>query len=143
MKRMNSVIISGVEEGDSSLFERQDHDLGKVMEISSEIGNPIVKNDILKLRRVGRLDTTWAPRLLCVTFHNQEKKYSLLRCSKLLRKSKKFLRVYVNPDRTKQQQQEFEKLNKELHDRRARGENVIINKNHVVERIDEQKKHFR
>jgi len=142
MKRMTSVIISGVEEGDGSLCERQDHDLGKVMEISSEIGNPIVKNDILKLRRVGRLDTR-APRLLCVTFHNQEKKYSLLRCSKLLRKSKKFLRVYVNPDRTKQQQQEFQRLNKELHDRRARGENVIINKNHVVERIDEQKKYFR
>ena len=141
ISRQNNVIISGVAENDGTIEERHEHDLEKLQCLTSEIGCSLEKSNFLKVQRVGRLSSR-GPRLIRLTLADQFARKALLQKSRILRNSSSFRNVYVNPDRTKLQSSEFKKLREELHDRRSKGEDVVIFNQRVMSRQNIKSENF-
>jgi len=141
LRRNKNIVIRGVNESPfGSMSERQAHDEEEVEKILEEIN--VFSAEIDTVTRIGRQQSSMRTgdtsshrkRLLKVTFADENMKKQALKNAKMLRSSSNFKDVYLNPDRTPFEQQQFSKLRQELKDRRDVGEDVVILRNKVVSR---------
>ena len=130
-QRRDNVMIFGLPERvDGSLEQRKQHDKNALANLFSELDLSMTASDI---QRVGRMSSGNA-RPVRVRLADRSLKPQLLRQSKNLRKSSMFKQVYIHCDLTKVQQHERLQLRKELKERRAAGEDVVIYKDKVCPR---------
>ena len=119
-----------------SIDERMESDHRALAEVISTMG---VTNDTSSFRisRIGKTTSTRS-RLLKVDCRNVCVKNEILRNAKKLRKSTHFKNIYINEDRTPQQQQEWRRIRQDLKQRREAGEDVVIYRNKVILREELQ-----
>ena len=130
LHRCKNVIISGLPGPlTGSVEERKSHDSNAVKNLLEAIEED--DSEILAMHRIGRPSND-GKTLLKVEFSSEEVKRKVLRKAKSLRQKEEFKFVYVNPDRTRLQQNEFKILRHQLKTRKESGEDVIIFKNKVV-----------
>lgn len=137
-RRLPNLIFSGLEECPGTVEERRKSDDDKCRELLSYIGCPSV--DIEDVRRVGRIQSN-KPRLIRIVCKSVNEKFDILRKAKLLRQNAEYRNIYINPDRTIKEQKEARELRVELKERRSNGEDVVIHRNHVVQRTGIQNFH--
>ena len=129
MKRSKNVVITGIYESeDGDINTRMAHDLTKVNKLLDHLDVDLKDSDVLKVLRVGRIKQN-NNRMLKVAFANESIRNSVLRNAKKLSMSENFKRIFINPDRTQFQQNQFKHLREELKMRRSNGKNVIIYQN--------------
>lgn len=138
MSRAENIIIQGAPEKDSgSLEDRLSHDKELVQDILREIGidhaNKSSTAHNFRPQRIGK-KRDGGFRLLKVKVNNPEQKREILRSAKRLKNSDTFSRVFIRQDLTPMQQQKEKLLQKELHERKQLGENVVIYKGKVQNR---------
>ncbi len=124
LDRKSNLVIQGVpEEVDGCPQSRQHHDEGQFLCLMNELN---VQNTAFQsLRRIGKR-TPNGHRLIKITGLEKEQKKEILRKSKTLRHSNTFKRVFIRPDMTPMEQQNFRSLQAELRERREKGEIVCI-----------------
>jgi len=129
-QRRKSVIISGLElKQDGELEARKEDDgtkVGKVLEYFQ-----LSEKDTTEIERIGKAGSG-KRQLLRVRFACITEKQTVLRRAREIRSH--FPDVFINPDRTPRQQEEFRKLRNELKTRKESGEDVVIYKGSVVQR---------
>ena len=131
LRKKNNVILAGVEELQSGkLSERKEQDQQKVTDIFQELE---MEPEFDELVRIGR-QQEGKDRLLRITLDDDKSKREILRKAKLLRSNADFKNVFINPDRTRQEQALFKTCYRQLQERRKNGEDVIIYRGKVVER---------
>ena len=129
-QRRNNIIVSGIQlKKDGSLEERKEDDTDRCTAILEEVG--VSSDDISEIRRIGGQGKA-SRALIKVKLVSYDAKQAAIRNSKQLRTNHP--NVYINPDRTPTQQLLFKQLRNELKSRRENGEDVIIQKGHVVPR---------
>ena len=137
MRKNNAILVNLPESGDSNPEQRQKDDVEETLKIlekvlgekvaSSEIDNPVR----IGTRQVGK-DSK--PRLLKIQIANEAFR------RKLFSKTKKFneregdpkKKVYVNPDRTPKEREDYKKLRAELKERQKTNPNLIISRGKIV-----------
>ena len=131
LRRKNNVILAGVDELQSGkLSERKEHDEQIVTEIFEDLEMAPRFDEVV---RIGR-QQEGKGRLLRVTLDDEKSRREILRKAKLLRSNADFKNVYINPDRTRQEQALFKACYREHQERRKNGEDVIISRGKVVKR---------
>jgi hypothetical protein len=132
MRRSKNIIISGVPEHlNGDVKERQNKDLEFVHNLLQVLKvNPSYSE---KVTRIGKIKNN-SNRLIRVNLDDNEITSEILKNAKSLRSLKEFKDVFVNPDRTPLQQQQFVDLRRQLKARRELGEDVVIFGNKVVSR---------
>lgn len=137
VQRQHSLIVTGLPEPSSgSVEERDASDRRAVAEVIGAIG---VRHDVnsFRLTRIGKTHSTRS-RLLKVECESGSTKIEILQKAKLLRKSMNFKNVFINEDRTPQQQQEWREVRQKLKHRKDLGEDVVIYRNKVMLRKEVQ-----
>ena len=133
-KALNVCIFNIPETRSEDLEEKYIGDLHKVKEILDNKIN-FQKDDLVEMFRVGRNDDS-KTRPLVLKLANKEIKEKLLKLRNLeYRENNEITRIYINPDKTKAEIEEYKKLRKELIERRANGdgsENIGIRGNKIV-----------
>jgi hypothetical protein len=129
--RKQNIIISGItEESNGSAKERMAADEMSVKTILENVIE-LEENSITRMHRIGR-PAPGKSRLVCVTMNDETVKKKILSNAKQLRDKSKYRTIYINPDRTKLQQEEMRNLRNELKQRRENGEEAVIYRNKVV-----------
>ena len=128
--KMTDIIIRGLSEGTGTVEERAEQDVEAVNSLLASI--EVDSEDVTDVRRLGKMNGG-KPRLLRATFPNPTRRQEALRKAKLLRSSR-FKNVYIQPDRTRMQQETERSLRKELKDRREQGEDVVLYRGEVRSR---------
>ena len=133
-QRRKSVVISGLELKQDGDLEAQKADdrtkVGKVLEHFQ-----LSEDDAADIQRIGKAGSG-KRQLLRVRFVCINDRQTVLRRSREIRSH--FPDVFINPDRTPRQQEEFRKLRNELKARKESGEDVVIYKGSVVQRASTQ-----
>lgn len=130
-RRRKFVIVSGLPEPCSgSLDERALHDKKAINALASQIG--VDSLEVSNITRIGSSKTK-APRLVRFKCSSVEKKFSLLRASRHLRRHEQYARVFLRPDLTKLQREKDRELRTELEYRRSAGERVVIRSGKIVD----------
>lgn len=131
-RRDNNIVIFGLAERTfGTLDERKESDAQNVVRLHSALGLSHVK--AVSFHRLGRANAE-AKRPLLVKFETINDRNLVLRHSSSLRTNSEFRRVFVHPDLTRMQQENWRILRAELHRRRDGGEDVMIYKNQIVPR---------
>ena len=81
--------------------------------------------DILSSRRIGKPRDGKA-KLLHVTLRDLKQVQAVLYSASMLKGNNQYKNVFLSPDRTPMEQEEFRKLRNELKERLANGESVVI-----------------
>jgi len=130
-RRRLNVTISGVpEESEGSASERKAADEEKVGNILKAV-TELESDSITRTYRIGR-PTPGKSRLLCVALCDETSKKKVLYNARQLRNNPEHRNIYINPDRTRMQQEEMKALRGEQKRRKENGENVVIYRNKVV-----------
>ena len=128
LSRANNLIIAGLPEKSTGTIEdRKKHDLHEFKRLSNFMEMPRV--EITQCVRIGgrREDGI---RLLKIRIADMNMRTQFLRRSKSLRNSE-FGKIFVNPDRTPSQQSAYKELQRELKERRDKGEDVVIYRDRI------------
>jgi regulator of replication initiation timing len=134
IRNLNLIYFGIHEKSDGSLEERRVYDKEFCDNLLSKLGiNETVDQPV----RIGRPKNN-APRLLRIKCTSQEEKLRILRSSKTLRDLPEYKNVYIHPDRTPMQQAAHKALREELRRRKLEGEDVMIFKGKIVEKMDQQ-----
>jgi len=139
-QRRGNIVLSGIpEESKGSLEERQESDMCKVSCILQEIGVSNFKCQD-KPQRIGR-SNPGRIRLVRLKNLDMDAKSEILSKARLLRRSGRFNKVFVNPDLTPLQQRDQKRLRDELQKRKNDGEDVIIFRRKIIARNELQNFH--
>lgn len=142
MRRRN-VIIVGIPECElGSVDERRKADEKRVREVFEELNCDAASFD--EVTRLGRIQTG-KNRLLRIKFEREDQRQQVLRSSSRLRETSSswMRRVFINPDRTKLEQEQGRALRDELRRRRENGEKVFIRSGRVISESDLENRNFR
>ena len=133
LRRRHNVIISGVPESSSNSSQTD-------FDICTDILDIVCEDEVIpvNVRRVGKREGS-KPRLLKVQVKDVESRTCILRRAKELRKVSRHKGVFINPDRTPQEQSRFKALLRELKQRKEMNEDVVIFRNRIVHRSDIRK----
>lgn len=137
VQRQQNLMISGLPETSvGSLEERDASDRRAMTEVIGAVG---LRHDAhsFRLTRVGKPRSN-RPRLLKVECQNPGIKNEILQRAKVLRKSSNFKNVYINEDRTIQQQNEWRQIRQKLKQRKDLGDDVVIYRNKIMLREEVQ-----
>ena len=132
-RKANNICIFNVPESNNENHEnRFQEDVKKVKEILNEHVK-LKKEDVISLYRIGYAKNSSKPRPIVLKLSNLELKLTILKLRNLKWQDNN---IYINPDRTKKEQEEHRKLLSELHARKAKGEeNIMIRNGKIVARI--------
>ena len=133
-RREKNIIVSGIDESASgTLDERMANDAERIAAMLRCVGSSA--DSVVDIRRLGK-PGSGGRRLLRVTLSSTDSKFSVLRNAKLLRNDPDFRGVYINHDRTKMQQAQYKALREEVKLRKDLGEDPVIYRGKVVNRMD-------
>lgn len=140
IKKRKYLIVSGLSEPcHASLREREMDDSVAVKEIAHKLG--ITDFEPKEVHRIGKINQS-RPRLLRFKAANLQIKSELLRNSKRLRLDAKFKNVFLDSDTTLIQRTRNRALREEIKSRREAGEDVVIYRGEIVERIKADHQNF-
>lgn len=134
MFRRPNLILSGIPESAGSVEDRKNKDKEIWSKVCAALGMEEAK-EVDDLRRIGKVQTR-KPRLLRVVCRNASTKFAILKKAKQLKTVHELKGIYINPDRTRTEQEMNRLLQEELKRRRNAGENVAIYRNRVVLKSD-------
>ena len=139
-RRRKFLILSGVAERSlGSVEERRSADTEIIREIAAELRIQVEPTEVA---RIGKIDQS-RPRLLRFKCKNLERRSEFLRKGKELRRSRRFDKIFVNPDQTFLQRQKSKELRDQLKVRRKANEDVYIRHGKIVEgRPNEKEQNF-
>ena len=132
-RKANNICIFNVPESNNESQEKRfQEDVEKVKEILNKHVE-LKREDVISFYRIGYAKHLPKPRPIVLKLSNYELKLTMLKLRNLKWKDKN---IYINPDRTKKEQEEHKKLVLELHARRTEGEeNIIIKNGKIITRI--------
>ena len=138
VQRQQNLVISGLPEPTTgSLEERCASDRNRVSEVIGAIGVELDANSF-RLTRLGKIGSSGS-RLLKIECHQTVSiKNEILRNAKTLRNSLNYKNVYINEDRTPQQQLEWRQIRQIFRERKELGHDVVIYRNKVMLRDEVQ-----
>ena len=140
-KRRRNIVIFNVPEQDADISreEQASRDIRSVQDLIME--GLKLKIHPEKVTRIGK-PSIGKSRLVVVTLSDESEKWDLLKMAKQLRNAgERFENIYLAPDLSPAEQVRNRNLRKELKTRRESGEDVIIYKNRVIQRIDKPSGH--
>ncbi len=131
-KALNVCIFNVPESVATNPEEKYKDDIQKFKEIVSGKIN-IEKEDVKAFYRIG-LPSSSKCRPIILKTSNKDWRNNLLKLRNLVYKSNEDeIRIFINPDRTKKEQESYRKLLSELKQRQANGEqNIGIRNSHIV-----------
>ena len=113
LRHKKNIVISGIsEEMVGSIEDRAKSDFSKVKVLLQNLPN-IAENGITRISRLGRQQPD-KTRLLRVSFSDEDATKTILDNAKVLKEIPTYKSVYINPDRTRQQQENNKRLREEL-----------------------------
>jgi hypothetical protein len=133
VKKLNLVFFNIVEPVDGTVEQRKQVDSNKLSGIQDAISTDV---RVISFKRIGT-KLKDKPRPLIVNFKDFNDKMSVLKAAKNLKnlaKENSLSKVSIQPDLTKQQQEEGKRLYVELQKRREDGEDVIIRSGKIIQR---------
>ncbi|MES9880232.1 MAG: hypothetical protein ABW185_05050 [Sedimenticola sp.] len=125
-RKMNLLVFNIKEAESDNKLEQSTHDMLKLNDLINELGTKTDISEVVRLGREGRY-----PRPLRFRVLNFKDKSELLSNAKSLKSKAGYERVFLSPDRTPREREEYKKLVTEMKARRDRGENVRIFGNQV------------
>ena len=138
-RRRRNLIFSGISELTSgSVEERREADRAMVERILKDL--LLDDKEPEQVYRVGK-PVPGKSRLLKVRFDDEETGQNILRNARKLRDISRQNGVYINPDLTVAQRRERKQLVEELKRRRDAGDEVMISKGRIVEKVQNQNFH--
>lgn len=128
-QRRSNLIFHGVQEPSSKdKGDQIEHDLYELSAIFKHM-NVEVPVQHLKCKRLGSSSESRA-RLLRVECPNSTMKENILEKRSMLKSFR--CKVFIHPDRTKRQQEDYRRLRTELRERRSKGEEVFIRDDKII-----------
>ena len=98
---------------------------------------------ILQVRRLGKKnDDESKLRPLLVEFETEEEKWIILSQGKYLKSSDRFYSIFISKDMTKEEQEYDTELKKELEERRANHEGVMIKNGRVINKTKSEQTRY-
>ena len=96
---------------------------------------PIRKDDVKAFFRIGKERNSSKPRPIVIKLSNEDIRLKLLKLRNLqYNDDSQDHNIYINPDRTKKEQEIYRKLLSELKERRSKGEeNIAIRNGKIIE----------
>ena len=133
-KALNVCIFNIPESDADSIEDQYKEDVSKFKEILS---NEIVleKEDVKAFYRIGQEAKSSKPRPIILKLTNEDVRRKLLMLRNLIfTNSSNECKVFINPDRTKKEQEAHRKLLSELKERKSKGEeNIVIRNGKIIE----------
>ncbi len=123
-RRESNIIVIGLHERNGV----NDLDLAKML-ICDTLNCPV---DIVSSRRIGK-PSDGKPKLLHLTLRDFKQVQAVLSSASGLKGNNQYKNVFLSPDRSPMEQEEFRKLRNELKERRGNGESVVIRGSSIVE----------
>ncbi len=140
--RRRNVVMAGIPEcTQGSVTDRKSEDEQRVREVRAVLG--CASDGMEEASRLGRIQFG-KDRLLRVRFEKEEDRQQILRCApKLKAADQPWMRnVFINPDRTRLEQDQYRILRNELKRRRQNGEKVFIRSGKVLTEEELEAKNF-
>jgi PAS domain-containing protein len=140
--RRRNVIVAGIPEcTQGSVTDRKTEDEQRLQEVRAALG--CASAEVEEIRRLGRIQAG-NDRLLRVKFVREEDRQQLLRCARRLKVADCpwMHKIFINPDRTKLEQEQDKTLRNELKRRKLNGEKVFIRSGKVVTEKELEAKKF-
>ena len=130
-RRKTNLVVTGIpEQTHGTAEERKQLDRQKIESLLKEL-HDLHGNMITHVFRIGR-KTNDKDRLMRIVCNNENTKELFLSKVRQRKLSDSWRGIYINPDRTKMQQQEEKALRTELLRRKGRGEEVYISRGKIM-----------
>ena len=139
-KKLNLIVVNLRESSHTDIKEEKENDKKEVEELIREI-LPDESIGVYDPIRLGRRNIGNRPRLLRVSVKDEKAKWSIIKnAHKLNQNNRRQHKIYINPDATQKEREEYKKLKEELERRKAEGETYLKiervgNRRQVVRRI--------
>ena len=130
------------------MYESSEHDANdRIKKDTSNIEDmyylEMNHHKILKVRRLGKKNDDesklWP---LLVEFETEEEKWIILSQGKYLKSSDRFYSIFISKDMTKEEQEYDTELKKELEERRANHEGVMIKNGRVINKTKSEQTRY-
>ena len=133
-KALNICVFNIPESDAESVEDQYKDDVTKFQNILSN-KVPIRKDDVKAFFRIGKERNSSKPRPIVIKLSNEDIRLKLLKLRNLqYNDDSQDYNIYINPDRTKKEQEIYRKLLSELKERRSKGEeNIAIRNGKIVE----------
>ena len=130
------------------MYESSEHDANdRIKEDTSNIEDMYYLEmnhyKIYKVRRLGKKnDDESKLRPLLVEFETEEEKWIILSQGKYLKSSDRFYSIFISKDMTKEEQEYDSELKKELEERQANHEGVMIKNGRVIDKTKSEQTRY-
>lgn len=140
-KKNNLILFNLPESSNTDAKKGQEEDLNRVKEVLKFINDGDVIQDFNEttIERMGTKkddDKEVRPRAVKIQFATFDKKMKILRNAKNLAKHVTFKTLGISPDKTFKEREAYKTMRKEMVERNAKGEDLIIFRDEIILRKD-------
>lgn len=145
-KKNNLILFNLPETTSTDEIQSQTEDLQVVKEVLKHVnGGVLIQNfDESNVSRMGRKKTGEGnrPRAIKIQFTNVDKKMKILKNAKLLAQHDTFKKLGLSTDKTEKEREEHKTRRREVSERNAKGEDLIIYRDKIMKRSERPTYHI-